>query len=85
MALVWDPTTIVNLVLCIVILILGYYGYKKSKNKTVLYVGLAFALFGISHLVAVLGYKTALEYVLVAVRTVAYLLVAFALYKVFKK
>ena len=81
-----DPIYVVNLTLCIVILILGYRGYKKSENKTAIYVGVAFALFGVSHLVSILGYKTDLEYVLIVIRTVAYLLVVFALYKLaFKK
>lgn len=47
-----------------------------------LYVGIAFGLFGVSHLMTLLGLKDALEIVLIVVRTLAYLLVAFALYTV---
>jgi uncharacterized membrane protein len=81
MALVLDPIYIVNLLLCIAILALGVMGYKKRGNKTPLYIGIAFGLFGVSHLTTILGYKDALEAVLIGVRTVAYLAVIVALYK----
>lgn len=80
MNLVWDPIYGVNLILCIVTLVLGVLGYRRSKNVVPLYIGLAFGLFGLSHLATLLGLKDALELVLVVVRTAAYLLVAFALY-----
>jgi uncharacterized membrane protein YhfC len=72
---------VVNLTLCIIILALGVLGYKKVNNKTPLYVGIAFGLFGVSHLATILGYKDTLEAVLIEVRTVAYLTVIVALYK----
>ena len=46
MALVLDPIYIVNLTLCIIILILGIFGYRKKGNPVPLYVGIAFGLFG---------------------------------------
>jgi len=80
MQFIWDPIYAVNLVLCIVILIFGVIGYRRSKNPIPLYIGIAFGLFGLSHLATLLGLKDALEIVLVVVRTLAYLIVAFALY-----
>ena len=77
-----DPIYTTNLILCIAILVLGFLGYKKSGDKTPLYVGIAFGLFGISHLVTLLGFKEALETVLIVIRTIAYLIVVIALYKV---
>ena len=71
-----------NLVLCIIILALGIVGYRRSGQAFSLYIGIAFGLFGISHLATLLGLKDSLEGVLIAVRTLAYLLVAFALYRV---
>jgi hypothetical protein len=82
MSFTWDPMYVVNLVLCIIILALGCWGYRKTGDKVPLYVGIAFALFGVSHLMTLLGLKEALETVLIVVRTLAYLLVAFALYTV---
>jgi uncharacterized membrane protein (UPF0136 family) len=79
---VWDSITAVNLVLCIIILILGLVGYRRSREVSSLYVGIAFGLFGLSHLATLLGLKDPLKVALIVVRTLAYLLVAFALYKV---
>lgn len=80
MNLVWDPITIVNLILCIVILIFGVIAYNRTKSSFPLYVGIAFALFGVSHLATILGLKDALTVPLIVIRTLAYLLVVVALY-----
>ena len=82
MNIMWDPITTVNLVLCIVILAFGIVGYRRSGMAFPLYIGIAFGLFGLSHLVTLLGMKDALAGVLIVIRTLAYLLVAFALYRV---
>jgi uncharacterized membrane protein (UPF0136 family) len=82
MNLVWDPMTTVNLVLCIIILALGIIGYRRSGKTFPLYIGIAFGLFGVSHLLTILGLKEELAALLIVVRTAAYLLVAFALYRV---
>jgi hypothetical protein len=81
MALILDPIYIVNLALCTIILVLGFLGYKKGGNRIPLYVGIAFGLFGVSHLATILGFKDALESVLIVIRTVAYLTVIVALYR----
>ena len=85
MALVLDPMYIVNLTLCIIILVLGFFGYRKTRNPVPLYIGIAFGLFGISHLATILGLKTALEAFLIVIRTVAYLAVIFALYTILNR
>jgi uncharacterized membrane protein (UPF0136 family) len=82
MALVLDPIYIVNLTLCTIILILGIFGYRKKGNPVPLYVGIAFGLFGVSHAATILGLKDDLEAPLIVVRTIAYLAVVFALYKI---
>ena len=76
----WDTMTFINLILCIVILIFGILGYQRSKSQMVLYVGIAFGLFGLSHLATLLGLKNSLSTILIIVRTAAYLLVTYALY-----
>ena len=80
MQFTWDTITFVNLILCIIILIFGIIGYQRSKNQVVLFVGVAFGLFGLSHLATLLGLKTSLNVVLIVIRTLAYLLVTYALY-----
>jgi len=68
-------------VLCIAIVVLGYWGYKKKEDKVPLYIGIAFGLFGISHLATLLDLKETLTDVLIIIRTLAYLTVVLALYK----
>ena len=84
MQIAWnpDPIYIVNLILCVVILVLGLVGRQRSGENLPLYIGIAFGLFGVSHLATLLGLKEALSVVLIVVRTAAYLLVVFALYTV---
>ncbi len=80
MALEWDPIIFINLILCIVIVVLGYLLYRKSREKLPLYVGIAFGLFGISHAATLAGLKVPLTLPLIVIRTLAYLLVIYALY-----
>lgn len=79
MAVVYDPVTIVNFFFCIIIVFLGYMGYKKMDNAFPLYIGVAFGLFGISHLAVILGYASS-EAGLVIIRGFGYLIVIAALY-----
>ena len=83
--MVLDPIREVNLVLCVIIFILGYLGFRKKKDPVPLYIGIAFGLFGVSHLLTILGYKDALTTFLITIRTIAYLMVVLALYNVVKK
>ncbi len=77
-----DPIYITNLILCVIILVLGIIGYRKSGDMSPLYIGIAFGLFGVSHLVTLLGLKVTLTTFLIVIRTLAYLIVIFTLYRV---
>jgi hypothetical protein len=76
----WDTLIFINLILCIIILIFGIISWQRTRNRVVLYVGTAFGLFGLSHLANLLGLGTSLNVVLIVIRTLAYLLVAYALF-----
>jgi hypothetical protein len=76
----WDTLIFINLILCIVILVFGIISWQRTKSRVVLYVGTAFGLFGLSHLANLLGLNTSLNVVLIVIRTLAYLLVAYALF-----
>jgi hypothetical protein len=76
----WDPVVFVNLVLCIVIVLLGLIIYRKSREKLPLYIATAFGLFGISHAATLAGLAPSLTIPLIVIRTLAYLLVIYALY-----
>lgn len=80
-----EPITTMNLVLCVVIVALAVAAYSMKKIVVGLYIGIAFGLFGISHLVTLLGYAESLTTVLIAVRTLAYLIVIFALLTLWKR
>ena len=76
----WDTLTFVNLILCIVILVFGIISYQRTKSRVTLYVGIAFGLFGLTHLATLLGMNITLNTALIVVRTMAYLLVTYEMY-----
>ncbi len=81
-----DPIILLNLILCVIIVILGSIGFRKASGGWPLYVAIAFGLFGLSHLLTLLGVAAGLVGFLIAIRTIAYLLVVYILYRVaFKK
>jgi len=60
--------------------------WLSAKETWPLYIAISFGLFGLSHLLTLLGLREALTGFLIAIRTIAYLLVAFTLYlAAFKK
>ena len=77
----WSPIIVLNLVLCIIVLILGFLSYSRNRNQVPLYLSIAFGLFGISHLMELFRGRGNLECVLIVVRLAAYVLVIVALYK----
>jgi hypothetical protein len=75
-----DPVALVNLILCIVIVALGVMEYSRTKSRVALYVGVAFGLFGLSHLLTLLRLPDELMPALIILRFLAYLTVIYALY-----
>jgi hypothetical protein len=75
-----DPVVLSNFIFCIIILALGITAYAKMKRMWPLLIGIAFGLFGVSHLFTILDLKETLEGVLLAARIVAYLLVLTSVY-----
>ena len=77
-----DPIYLTNFILCIAILVLGCVGYAKIKDKSPLFIGIAFGLFAVSHMVTLWGLKATLPTFLIVIRTIAYVLVVVALYRI---
>lgn len=75
-----DPITVVNFFLAFVIFILGLAVYYKKKDTMTLYIGIAFGLYAVSHLVLILSLEGMTD-TLIVIRILAYLIVAFVLYK----
>jgi len=85
MAFVPDPIVILNLVLCIVILAIGCAVYRKNNDINTLMIGIAFGLFGLTHLNTLLGLTLFPDIVFAVLRLCGYILVAIALYRYFRK
>ncbi|MBP8933886.1 MAG: hypothetical protein KBG67_05600 [Candidatus Atribacteria bacterium] len=73
--------SLVNFALSVFILFLGYWGYREKKSMVSLLVGIAFAIFGLSHFITLFVSPDRLINFLVVVRVFGYLFVAFALYQ----
>jgi hypothetical protein len=80
MAFTGDPVVVVNLLLCIVILVLGYFIYRKKENFSAFLIGIAFGMFGLSHFTQLFGITQIPEVTFILVRVVGYILVAAALW-----
>jgi len=74
--------TTINFILCLIILGLGIWAYVKKKDDVPLYIAIAFGLFGISHLMTIMGMAGSLETILIVIRLAAYVLVIVALWRI---
>jgi hypothetical protein len=79
MAFVPDSILLVNLLRCAVILLLGYLVYRKRDTISALFIGIAFGMFGLSHLNALFEPALFPEVIVVLRRVCGYILVAAAL------
>jgi hypothetical protein len=73
---------VINLVMTVIIMTVGLIGWGRSKKVLPLYFGIAFGLLALSHLATILGMAASLEVLLIVIRTAAYLIIVYALYKV---
>ena len=79
-----DSVAVLNLLLCIVIVILSVIVYFRKKVTLPLCTGIAFGLFGLSHLMTLLGLADVLATFLMVDRTIAYLVIVYALIRLWK-
>lgn len=75
MTLYSEPILIINTILCFLINLFGYLIYKKSKDRTTLYISIAFLLFGISHIINLLSLQEILNFPLLIIRFTAYFII----------
>lgn len=74
-----DITAGINLLLCVVIFVLGYLMYRRKEKISALLIGIAFAMFGLSHFSVVTGIAFP-EFTFILLRICGYILVASALW-----
>jgi hypothetical protein len=58
MAFIMEPVLTINFIFCMIILVMGYLGFRKLESPLLLYIGIAFGLFGVSHLAQLAGYPS---------------------------
>ena len=75
-----DPVALINLAFCIGIVALSIWWFGKTTSRTPLFIGLAFGLFGISHIFILTGLNREYEQVYILVRMAAYAIVALGLF-----
>jgi PAS domain S-box-containing protein len=75
-----DPVTLINLSFCVVIVLLSGWWNSRTGRRTPLYIGLAFGLFGISHLFVLINLNKPLELALIFIRIAAYAFVTIGLF-----
>jgi hypothetical protein len=75
-----DPIIMVNLIFCIIILALGITSYLKMKRTWPLFIGIAFGLFGVTHLFTILDMAESLDSLMLVMRIIGYGLVLSAVY-----
>ncbi|MDD1665573.1 MAG: hypothetical protein LUQ32_09460 [Methanomicrobiales archaeon] len=76
--LTWDYAA--RLVICVIILALGIWAWRRSMDRTALFVGIAFGFFGIYYLLVILGLGGPWETGVLVLRYLGYLIVIYALY-----
>ncbi len=76
-----DLVTLANLLLCLAIVALGLLGYRRSRHTLPLMLAVVFALFGLSHLMVLLGLFEELEMAVFAIRIAGYAMVIYLLYR----
>jgi hypothetical protein len=75
-----DPIVMVNLIFCIIILALGITAYIKMKRMWPILIGVAFGLFGVTHLFNILDIAESLQALIIVLRIIGYGLVLTAAY-----
>lgn len=78
-----QPLTIVNLILCVVIMIFGYWSYQKTADSLPLALAVGFGLFGLSHLLSAMNLAKSYPLIILGVRIISYLIILLALYQTF--
>lgn len=79
MALDLNPVILWNIIFTSVIFILGMVVYGKTRNLASFFIGIAFGLFAVSHIITLVGSGLSQELFLLVIRTFAYVSVIFAL------
>lgn len=78
-SIAFDLMNALGLTFNIIIVVVGYWSFRKSRDKAPLYISAAFVLFGISYIITILNLGRTGDVLII--RTIAYLILTFAVYK----
>ncbi|MFH0764216.1 MAG: hypothetical protein V1927_04370 [Candidatus Omnitrophota bacterium] len=76
---------LVNFVLSFLIFAFGCRSYLKTKNKAPFYIGVAFGLFSLSHLMSLVGIQRDFRDTVILIRAFSYFIVLTTLYHMGRK
>ena len=66
-------------------MVLGCLGYVKTKRKSPFFIGVAYGLFGVSHLIRLMGLENTFDFTVRLIRIFGYLIVAAAVFRMTKE
>lgn len=75
----YDMVTILNIVICVLILVSGSWIYYGTKNKAPFHIGVAFGIFAVGNLIKLFGVQASFLSTVTLVNVFGYLIVLFAL------
>jgi len=78
----FDIVTLLNFILNLAIIVVGFLAYMKNRNFVPLYIAMAFVLFSITHLLTLLNLSEQMLYPIIVLRLIGYLMIVFTLYKI---
>jgi len=75
-----DPVYIINALLSLIIIIVGYMVYLSNKNQVARFISIAYLFYFVSHVMIILGMSDSQSNALIALRIVGYLTIIIGLY-----
>ena len=75
----WNWVTLISFALSVLILIVGCWKYARNKDKKSFYIGVAFGLFSLFHIITFFGIARNYKATLVLTQIFGYLIVLFTL------
>lgn len=78
-----DYLLVINLVLSVIIALAAYIVYREMEDPLLLYVGMAFLVFGVSNLIQILGFSY--QEIIILFQLFAFILIIYGIYLKWKR
>lgn len=80
-----NPIYVLNTLVSIALIIVGYMVYRSNKNLVALYIAIGFAFNFVSNILSILGFREGIEAIHIAARTIGFLAILLGLYVSWKQ